>query len=57
MPTADTLTEREFEELYGSKPPAKLQFWFRGDALYHREADGWRRYPDARNSGLDSEVS
>lgn len=39
------LTDREFEEVYGGKPPTKLQFFFRGDALYHREAAGWHLYP------------
>lgn len=53
MRAAD-LTCREFEEIYGGKPPAKLLFWFRGAELYHREVDGWHRYADA---GLDSRVS
>lgn len=39
------LTDREFEEVYGGKPPAKLQFFLRGADLYHREAAGWRLYP------------
>jgi hypothetical protein len=39
------LTDREFEEVYGGKPPAKLEFFLRGDELYHRELGGWRLYP------------
>lgn len=57
--SAVDLTDREFEEIHGGKPPAKLLFWFRGDELYHREADGWRRYsntPPVDRSGLESEA-
>lgn len=39
------LTDREFEGVYGGRPPAKLQFFLRGDELYHRIAGGWHLYP------------
>lgn len=45
MLTGRELTDREFEDVYGGKPPAKLLFWLRGDDLYHRVAGGWYLYP------------
>lgn len=39
------LTDREFETIFGGKPPAKLQFFLDEDGeLYHRELEGWRPY-------------
>lgn len=38
------LTDREFQDIYGSRPPTKLEFYFTADDLYHRVAGGWIRY-------------
>lgn len=38
------MTAEQFERIHGSKPPAKLQFFLRGDDLYHRDGEDWILY-------------
>lgn len=45
IPTGRLLTVEQFTAETGEKPAAKLEWFMRGEQIYHREGSHWYAYP------------